>query len=182
MKVVASFVVLAALNLQVLAAGNYYGGPSKVARPVKFIAVLHPLGSGGASGSVTFTSVKDGIEVVADVTGLAPGSHGFHVHEYGDCSAMDGSSAGGHFNPMGHHHGAPVDPMRHAGDLGNLVADTSGHARLVWVDKGMRLSGPNSIIGRSVIVHAKMDDLVSQPTGNAGGRVACGVIGIAKAP
>ena len=132
------------------------------------------------SGTVTFTKGTDGIQVVADVTGLTPGKHGFHVHEFGDCSSPDGNSAGAHFNPTHKQHGAPNAADRHAGDLGNIEADASGKAHLDWKDKVMKLSGPDSVVGRSVILHEKEDDLKTQPTGNAGGRLACGVIGVAK--
>jgi Cu-Zn family superoxide dismutase len=144
------------------------------------VAVLHPTEGNEVSGIVTFTKVADGVKLVADVNGLAPGRHGFHIHEYGDCSAVDATSAGGHFNPLGMPHGAPTDAKRHLGDLGNLIADSLGQAHYERTDTMLVLNGPNSIIGRAVIVHAGEDDLVSQPTGNAGPRVACGVIGVAK--
>lgn len=145
------------------------------------VAVLHPTEGNDVLGIVTFTKVADGVEVVADVSGLTPGKHGFHIHEFGDCGATDATSAGGHFNPLGMPHGAPTDAKRHLGDLGNLIADSLGQAHYEWTDTLLVLNGANSIIGRAVIVHAGEDDLVSQPTGNAGPRVACGVIGIAKA-
>jgi len=148
--------------------------------PTKAIAVLHPTAGSNVSGTVTFTKGTDGIQVVADVTGLTPGKHGFHVHEFGDCSSPDGNSAGAHFNPTHKQHGAPNAADRHAGDLGNIEADASGKAHLDWKDKVMKLSGPDSVVGRSVILHEKEDDLKTQPTGNAGGRLACGVIGVAK--
>jgi Cu-Zn family superoxide dismutase len=112
--------------------------------------------------------------------GLKKGKHGFHIHEFGDCSAPDGTSAGGHFNPEGKMHGAPVDMSRHAGDMGNIEADESGKAHLEYIDPMMSLTGDHSIIGRSVILHQNEDDLKTQPTGNAGPRIACGVIGVAK--
>jgi Cu-Zn family superoxide dismutase len=146
----------------------------------KAIAVLHPASGSQVMGTVTFTKSGDEVKVVADVTGLKPGTHGFHVHEFGDCSAPDAASAGGHFNPTHHQHGAPDAADRHAGDLGNIEADASGKAHLEWSDKVMKLSGSDSIIGHAVIVHEKADDLKTQPTGNAGGRLACGVIGVAK--
>jgi superoxide dismutase, Cu-Zn family len=145
----------------------------------KAIAVLNSASGSQVKGTVTFTQVGDTIQVVADVTGLAPGKYGFHIHEFGDCSAADASSAGGHFNPMKKPHGAPDAAERHAGDLGNLEADSTGKAHLELKDNMLKLSGENSILGRGVIVHEKVDDW-SQPTGNAGGRQACGVIGIAK--
>jgi Cu-Zn family superoxide dismutase len=105
------------------------------------------------------------------------GKHGFHVHEFGDCSMADGVCAGGHFNPTGSPHGSPDAAKRHVGDFGNLTADESGKATYKRVDKLITFSGPNSIIGRSIIVHAAPDDF-SQPSGNAGARIGCGVIGI----
>jgi Cu-Zn family superoxide dismutase len=148
--------------------------------PAKAIAVLHPTAGNNVTGLVTFSKSGDEIKVVADVTGLTPGKHGFHVHEFGDCSSSDGNSAGGHFNPKHKQHGAPDASDRHACDLGNIEADASGKAHLEWSDKVMKLSGADSIVGHSVIVHEKVDDLKTQPTGNAGGRLACGVIGVAK--
>ena len=146
----------------------------------KAIAVLSSASGSKVTGTVTFTKAGDDLNVVADVTGLTPGKHGFHVHEFGDCSAPDASSAGGHFNPAKHQHGDRAVTDRHIGDLGNLEADASGKAHLEWSDKMMKLSGEGSILGRAVIVHEKEDDLKSQPVGNAGGRLACGVIGAAK--
>ena len=146
----------------------------------KAIAVLHPTQGNNVSGSVTFTASADSVRVVADVTGLTAGKHGFHIHEFGDCSDPKAANAGGHFNPTNHQHGAPDATDRHAGDLGNIEADASGKAHLDVIDKVMKLSGADSIVGHAVIVHEKADDLKTQPTGDAGGRVACGVIGVAK--
>lgn len=146
----------------------------------KAVAVLHPTEGNMVHGTVTFTKEAEGIHVVADLEGLQAGSHGFHIHEYGDCSAPDGTSAGGHFNPMAKPHAGPMEAMRHVGDLGNIVADADGKAHLDWLDTQLSFSGPSSIIGRGVIVHIQEDDLKTQPTGGAGARVACGVIGIAK--
>ena len=148
--------------------------------PVKAIAVLHPTKGSNVEGTVTFTKIGDEIKVVADVTGLSPGKHGFHIHEFGDCSSPDGKAAGGHFNPANALHAGHDAAQRHVGDLGNIEADNSGKAHLELTDKLMTMSGENSIIGRGLIVHEKADDLKTDPTGNAGGRVACGVIGIAK--
>ena len=150
------------------------------AEPTKAVAVLHPTAGNNVSGIVTFTVSGDSVKVVADISGLTPGKHGFHIHEFGDCSSADGKSAGGHFNPGNHQHGAPDSSDRHEGDLGNIEADASGKAHLDITDKMLKLSGDMSIIGRAVIVHEKADDLKTQPTGDAGGRVACGVIGVAK--
>jgi len=146
----------------------------------KAVATLSPTQGNTVSGVVTFTKTDGGVKIVADVAGLTPGQHGFHIHEFGDCSATDAASAGGHFNPTHRQHGGPDAEMRHAGDFGNLDADASGKAHYERVDKVIALDGPESIIGHAVIVHAKADDLKSQPSGNAGARVACGVIGVAK--
>jgi len=143
------------------------------------VAVLHPTEGNQVTGVVHFSRTAEGIRIEATVSGLSPGRHGFHIHEWGDCSAPDATSAGGHFNPDGQPHGAPDSATRHVGDLGNLEANEEGMATYSRVDTVVAFSGPRSIIGRAVIVHAAEDDLTSQPTGNAGGRLACGVIGIA---
>lgn len=146
----------------------------------KAIVVLSPTQGHNVTGTITFTSVDGGVKIEGHLSGLTPGKHGFHIHQYGDCSAPDGTSAGGHFQPSGHTHGAPTVVQRHDGDLGNVIADSLGNAEYLWTDSKLELNGPNSIIGLAVIVHASEDDLKTQPTGNAGARVACGVIGIAK--
>ncbi len=145
------------------------------------VAVLHPLGSAKTSGVVWFRQRGDSLKVIADVSGLTPGQkHGFHVHEYGDCTAPDGTSAGSHYDPSHTgHHAAPTSRPRHAGDMGNLQADASGKAHLELELKNASITGENPILGRAVIVHAKPDQF-TQPTGDAGGRIACGVIGVAK--
>jgi Cu-Zn family superoxide dismutase len=153
---------------------------SKAGETSKAIAVLHAASGSNVAGTVTFTAAGNEVKVVADITGLTPGKHGFHIHEFGDCSAPDAKSAGGHFNPTNHQHGAPDASDRHAGDLGNIEADASGKAHLEMSDKVMKLTGADSILGHAVIVHEKADDLKTQPTGDAGGRLACGVIGVAK--
>src|SRR4051812_854842 len=144
------------------------------------VAVLIPTQGSEVHGTVKITKVPGGVRVVADVTGLKPGEHGFHIHEFGDASSADGTAAGGHFNPAKDTHGAPTAEHRHAGDLGNLKADASGHAMLDYVDPKLSIDGAASIIGRGIVVHANPDDLTTQPTGNAGGRVAVAIIGIAK--
>jgi Cu-Zn family superoxide dismutase len=146
----------------------------------KAIAIVHPLGDSKVSGKVTFSQQDGGVEIVGEFTGLSPGEHGFHVHEFGDCSMADGKCAGGHFNPTKQPHAGPDDAHRHVGDLGNIKADAGGKATYKRVDKMISLNGMNSIIGRSVIVHANPDDFKTQdPPGNAGARIGCGVIGIA---
>src|SRR5437899_7832620 len=153
----------------------------KSSAPLKAIAVLHPTAGNKVSGTVTFTEVADGVQVHAQITGLTPANHGFHVHEFGDCSAADATSAGAHFNPTNKPHAGPDATERHVGDMGNVEADASGKANLEYVDHQISLTNDQqSVIGRSVVVHAKADDLKSQPTGDSGARVACGVIGRAK--
>ncbi|WP_435015380.1 superoxide dismutase family protein [Tundrisphaera sp. TA3] len=146
----------------------------------KAVVVLIPTKGSTVAGTVIFTETAKGTQVKAEVTGLTPGKHGFHIHEYGDASSPDGKAAGGHFNPAKHPHGDPAksDP-RHVGDLGNLVADQAGKATYDEVIPHLPLHGENSILGHGVVVHEKADDF-GQPVGNAGGRVAVGVIGIAK--
>ncbi|HKI47111.1 MAG TPA: superoxide dismutase family protein [Balneolales bacterium] len=161
--------------------------PESVARPVdpmasvqRAIAVIHPTKKSKVTGTVTFTREQGGIKIEARLRRLKPGKHGFHIHEWGDCSADDGSSAGGHFNPENQNHGAPTDSVRHVGDLGNIVADDNGVGYYERIDSVLSFTGAHSIIGRSVVIHEGADDLQSQPTGNAGARLGCGVIGIAK--
>jgi Cu-Zn family superoxide dismutase len=141
-------------------------------------AVLAPTKGNQVSGTIHFKQKGDEVLVEAKITGLKPnGVHGFHVHEKGDCSAADASSAGAHFNPGNMPHGGLSSEKRHAGDLGNLQADANGYVQVSMTVSGISLGAePNSIIGRAVIVHANPDDLSSQPAGNAGARVACGLI------
>ncbi|MFO1499675.1 MAG: superoxide dismutase family protein [Verrucomicrobiota bacterium] len=146
------------------------------------VAVLHPTAGNKAHGEVRFTQVGDSVKVSAHLEGLNPGQkHAMHIHEFGDCSSPDGMSAGGHYNPEGHAHALPETAQRHAGDLGNVQADNDGHAHYEITVDNISIAGTkNPIIGRGVIVHAKVDD-GGQPVGNAGARLACGVIGVAKA-
>lgn len=145
-------------------------------------AVIHPTKGNTVEGLVAFTQKKDGLHIEAIMSGLTPGNHGFHVHEFGDCACDDAVCAGSHFNPTSKMHGAPEDHNRHVGDFGNIIADEQGNVSYEYVDRHATLNGPHSIIGRTVIVHADADDLVTQPSGNAGGRVGCGVVGIAQTP
>ena len=154
------------------------GGPP--AAVTEAIAVLHPTAGNKVQGVVRFTIHGDAVQVTGEITGLTPGLHGFHIHEFGDCTDMaKAMSTGGHFNPEKHQHGKPGDAMSHPGDMGNLKADDKGHAHLEITLGSASVSGKNAILGRGVIVHEKTDDF-SQPTGNAGGRIGCGVIGVAQ--
>lgn len=134
-----------------------------------------------AAGSVSFEQGPTGVKVTGKITGLAAGKHGFHVHENGDCSAPDATSAGGHFNPEGVKHGAPDAGKHHVGDMGNIMANDQGIAIVDENFDFLSLEGDNSIIGKAVVVHGGADDLESQPSGAAGPRVACGVISAAAA-
>ena len=140
-------------------------------------ASILPSSNSGVTGRALFTEGEDGTWVEVWVNGATPGKHAVHVHEVGDCSAPDGTSAGGHFNPDGVDHGGPRAGIHHAGDLGNMYveADGSGYHRILSYDLTVR-PGEHSVVGRAIIVHADADDLISQPTGNAGGRIGCGVI------
>jgi len=143
---------------------------------------------GSIKGTIKFAQSADGepCTVSGTVTGLTEGKHGFHIHQFGDYSSGC-TSTGGHFNPAGLTHGGPTDEKRHAGDLGNIVANAEGVAQVEITDSQVTLTGINSVVGRAVVVHAGEDDLGkgghsdSLTTGHAGGRLACGVIGITKA-
>jgi superoxide dismutase, Cu-Zn family len=165
--------LLGALSLQGCAQA---GGPGNEAR--RATATLAPIGASGVTGTVRFTPVPAGVRVTADVAGLRPNAeHGFHVHEIGDCGSPDGMSAGDHFDPTGQPHGHPATQARHAGDMPNLQADGSGRARARFEVSVLTVGdGATDVIGRSVLVHRDPDDYVSQPAGNAGPRLACGVI------
>jgi len=154
---------------------------------VKAVCVLAAGSSSAVTGTITFTQEKagDSTTVSGQLKGLAPGKHGFHIHQFGDYT-NGCMSAGGHFNPAGKNHGAPEDTERHAGDLGNIEAGEDGVATVEIKDSQVPLIGENSIIGRSVVVHEKEDDVgkggneESLKTGNAGPRLACGVVGVCK--
>jgi Cu-Zn family superoxide dismutase len=170
-------------------AGLVLGGPAAAAAQHaghgaaegrRAVAVLVPTAGNATRGTVTFEAVAGGVRITTRLEGLPAGDHGFHIHELGDCSAADGTSAGGHYNPGGAPHAGPDGSPRHVGDLGNITADTQGMATSDRTDRMVRLDGPDAVLGRAVIVHAAADDLATQPTGNAGARLACGVIGIAK--
>lgn len=135
------------------------------------------------SGKLTVVPMGNGVHLTGEVGGLSPGStHAIHIHEKGDCSAADASSAGGHFNPAAQPHGKVGSGAHHGGDMDNLVANAEGVAQVNAHAEGVTLGGgaANDVAGKAVIVHAAADDYRTQPTGNAGGRVACGVITVTR--
>ena len=146
----------------------------------KAVAILLPTKGSNVQGRVTFTEEDHKVHVHAEISGLTPGDHGFHIHEFGVWSE-DGMAAGSHYDPTATKHHAGINvPKRHIGDLGNITANANGKATLDLDVAGLHFHGPTSIIGRGLVVHEKPDDLVSQPAGNAGARLAVGVIGVAK--
>jgi Cu-Zn family superoxide dismutase len=153
------------------------------ARPAAATAILAATEGNAVNGSLRFEAMDGGVRITGQVVGLAPdSSHGFHVHETGDCSAPDGSSAGGHFNPADSKHGQVGSPPHHAGDSDNIVANADGVAVVDNRLEGATLGdgAPTDIDGKGVIVHAGQDDYSSQPTGDAGARLSCGVIEVAS--
>jgi len=157
---------------------------SKTMSAVKAVCVLK--GDAGVTGTIHFTQEGSGdVKVDGELSGLKAGLHGFHVHQFGD-NTNGCTSAGPHFNPAGVDHAGPSDAVRHVGDLGNVTAGADGVAKVSLQDKFISLAGDKSIIGRTMVIHADEDDLgkggheLSKSTGNAGARLACGVIGLAK--
>jgi Cu-Zn family superoxide dismutase len=151
---------------------------STPSEPARATAALQPTKGNKTFGEATFEQAGDKVRVIVFAQGLRPErEHGFHIHEAGDCSSGDGMSAKGHFNPHGKPHGHPSSPERHAGDLPSLKAGKDGRAKLdVTVDAISIGGGAGNIVGRGLIIHADPDDYKTQPTGNAGARLACGVI------
>ena len=147
------------------------------------VANLAPASGSLVSGKLTLMPMGNGVHVSGDIGGLAPGSsHGFHIHETGDCSAADAASAGGHFNPTASMHGKAEAGAHHAGDIDNIVADASGVAHVNAHVMGISLGGgaASDIAGRAFVVHAAPDDYATQPSGNSGARIACGVVTVSQ--
>jgi superoxide dismutase, Cu-Zn family len=140
-------------------------------------ATLMSTSESTASGTVDLAQKADGsVDVTVKLTGVPPGVHGFHIHDKGDCGD-NGNAAGGHFNPASTAHGAPGVEPHHAGDFGNVTADASGNVNTHFNTRSVTLdAGANSAAGHAIILHANPDDLMTQPTGNAGARIACGVV------
>lgn len=150
---------------------------AEVVQPSK--AILQPAKGSKVAGTVQFIPQDNGVRIVTDISGLQPNAqHGFHIHEFGDCSDPSFQTAGGHYNPEGKEHGEP-GAQSHVGDLGNLSSDAKGRVKTEMVIENLN-GYSNKILGRSVVIHKSADDLKSQPAGNSGDRIACGVIGILK--
>ena len=155
---------------------------------IKMKAVAFLTGSGSVKGNITLSQEKESspIRIHVSLIGLPPGGkHGFHIHEFGDISGGC-ASTGGHYNPFNKTHGAPTAKERHVGDLGNVQADAYGSVSVTFTDSQFSLYGPCSVLGRGIVLHNGTDDLglgghnLSMTTGNAGARLACGVIGLSK--
>ena len=140
--------------------------------------VLEPKSGSSVKGQLKVVEADRGVRITGEVSGLAPGQHGFHIHAVGDCSAPDAESAGAHFNPASMRHGGTKSRERHAGDLGNIQANAAGVAKVdvTGVELSLAADRANGIRGRALVVHAQPDDEKSDPGGNSGARVACGVI------
>lgn len=147
-----------------------------VRRSVTAVAVISGNTPDGITGVIRFVRLKKGVRVTGEIYGLTPGKHGFHIHEKGLCDRPDFTSAGPHFNPGGHKHGSTHSEQRHVGDFGNIIADDYGVAKFSFIDYSISFKGDNSIIGRSAMIHEKEDDLKTDPSGNSGSRIGCGVI------
>ena len=140
-------------------------------------AVVRPASGTQTHGSVKFTQVGNRVKVEGEIAGLSPGRHGIHLHEKGDCSAPDAASTGAHFNPGGKKHGGTDGAERHGGDLGNLTANEYGKAELSVMVDGISVgTGANGVVGKGLVVHADPDDLKTDPGGNSGDRIGCGVV------
>ena len=164
------FVLLSIALLFVVSCASTSTGPTAS-------ATLSPTSGSTAMGTVRLTQLGDGsVRVVVDLTGVPPGIHGFHIHDKGDCGD-NGNAAGGHYNPASTAHGAPTADPHHAGDFGNVTANDDGRVKHEFTTRSITVeAGPMSAVGHAVILHASPDDLVTQPTGNAGARIACGVV------
>lgn len=147
--------------------------------PTEASVQLAPTQGNAATGSLVITAAQDGVHLSGSVQGLPPnGEFGFHIHEKGDCSAPDASSAGDHFNPTNAQHGNPTGEAHHAGDMYNVKSDAQGTAQIEVDATGVSLATgqPGDVLGRALVTHAKPDDYTTQPSGNSGARIACGVI------
>ncbi len=168
---------IAALTFSLLLVLFLLGACASMGTGPSATATLAPTSGQTAAGTVKLTQMADGsVRVQVDLTGVPAGTHGFHIHEKGDCGD-NGNAAGGHYNPMSTPHAAPTVDPHHAGDFGNVTADASGNVRHSFTTRSITVEeGPTTAVGHAIILHANPDDLTTQPTGNAGARIACGVV------
>jgi Cu-Zn family superoxide dismutase len=157
------------------------GAQDRAAMPVPAhgVAVFQASKGAEVKGVLQLADTKDGLRVWGEISGLSPGEHGFHIHEFGDLRSDDGMATGAHFSSTGHSHGDLNADKGHEGDFGNVVADDTGVAKIDVVSTGLRL---HFVLGRAFVVHAGKDDLTTQPSGNSGARIGVALIGVAKAP
>jgi Cu-Zn family superoxide dismutase len=178
--------LFASLSVAVVACGGSKkeaAGPSGPTPGTEGVAVLEPRSGSAVTGEARFVDTGTGVEVSVNVAGATPGKHGVHVHEIGDCIAPDATSAGEHFNPGSHQHGAPGGADHHIGDFGNLEVGEDGTGTLTLVIEGATLApGHKSFADRALVIHAQEDDFQTQPSGNSGDRIACGVIRVQEKP
>lgn len=180
MKQIFFLMVIIAISLTACKAPDNGSIKMKETEITKAVAVLQPLNGSSVHGVVYFNYLNGTTEVIADVKGLPPGDHGFHIHTYGDLREEDGSSTDGHYNPTSMKHGGPATEERHIGDLGNIHALEDSTAQFKQDRYTFTINGENPILGRSIVIHAGEDDYTSQPSGNSGTKIAVGVIGIAN--
>jgi Cu-Zn family superoxide dismutase len=168
----------AAAGAALLLGGPGVIGRAEAADAAKAQTTLEARSGSKVTGKAVFTELPSGgVKVEVWIENAAPGTHGIHLHEKGDCSAPDASSAGPHFNPSGNPHAGPADASHHNGDWGNMTIGADGKGRLELTSDMLTVKpGPNSVVGKAVVFHEKADDLKSQPSGDAGGRLACGVV------
>lgn len=187
MRHIVSVLVLGLASAGLAACATTSPGPVRASDPLPPVsagaeraqAILAPASGSLVSGTLALAAMGDGVHITGELGGFRPGgSHGFHIHETGDCSAADAASAGGHFNPTGAPHGRAGSGAHHLGDMDNIVADAQGRARVDVHVRGVSLGTgrANDVAGRALVAHAAPDDYRSQPAGDAGARVACGVI------
>ncbi len=179
MKITRIFLALAPLAVFAACGSTRTSSQQPAARPAGPTATAAIEGRSGntLTGTATFAQNGDAVHVIVDVSNAPEGVHAVHLHEKGDCSAPDASSAGGHFNPMHMEHGSPDAASHHAGDFGNMTVGSDGHGHLELDTTMLTVTaGDHSVAGRAIVVHANADDMQTQPTGNAGGRIGCGVV------
>jgi len=169
----------AALVAPMLVMGQQADGGKDKDATIRAICILKPMSKSNVKGTIWFVQTGHKVMIKGEVTGLKEGKHGFHIHEFGDLTDAKGMSTGGHFNPTNKKHGKPSDEERHVGDLGNIVADKDGKAKINMIDTVISLHGKHSIVGRAVVIHEDEDDF-GQPVGHAGNRLAAGVVGLTK--